>query len=206
MLDDEFPLSFFYEQLKKKLADDAGAGMSKPRRARPLRQRQLRGRAPRRPRGHRRGQRRARAGLRRRRLDGRAWTSACARCSATPPGVPRLQRHRRQRHRAGDAAAPVRGGHLPRVGAHQRRRVRGARALRRLQARRRAHSRRQAHARAGARATSSGSATSTTCRPRVVSITQSTELGTVYTPEEIGALPTRRTSTGCCCTSTAPGC
>ena len=47
---------------------------------------------------------------------------------------------------------------------------------------------RQAHARAGGHAGSCGSATSTPCSPGVVSVTQSTELGTLYTLEELRAL------------------
>ena len=41
-------------------------------------------------------------------------------------------------------------------------------------------------------------------QPRVVSVSQSTELGTVYTPEEIGALADLAHSTRCTCTWTAP--
>ena len=47
---------------------------------------------------------------------------------------------------------------------------------------------RQAHARAGRRAGSCGSATSTSSSPGVVSVTQSTELGTLYSLEELRAL------------------
>ena len=39
-------------------------------------------------------------------------------------------------------------------------------------------------------------------QPRVVSISQCTELGTLYTHEELRELAAWRTSTGCCCTST----
>ena len=43
-------------------------------------------------------------------------------------------------------------------------------------------------------------------QPRVISITQSTELGTVYAPDgDRARSPTGRTRTACCCTSTARG-
>ena len=98
-----------------------------------LRQRQPRRRPPRRPGRGRRGQRRA---ARRRtattpspRRRGRLVRAAS---SVRGRGVPvRLQRHRRQRRGAADDAAPVRGRGLRRDGAHQRRRVRRARAVRR---------------------------------------------------------------------------
>ncbi len=41
-------------------------------------------------------------------------------------------------------------------------------------------------------------------QPGVVSITQATELGTLYTADEIARSATRHTRSGCWCTSTAP--
>ena len=42
-------------------------------------------------------------------------------------------------------------------------------------------------------------------QPRVLSISQCTELGTVYTPQETAALAEWRTATASSCTWTAPG-
>lgn len=42
-------------------------------------------------------------------------------------------------------------------------------------------------------------------QPRVVSLTQSTEVGTVHSPTRSGRSPTTRTRSGCSSTSTAPG-
>ena len=64
---------------------------------------------------------------------------------------------------------------------------------------------RQAHARTTSAAGRPSAATSTTSQPRVVSITQATELGTVYTlGRDSARSPTPRTSSTCTCTSTAP--
>ena len=142
---------------------------------------------------------RAGRGLRRRRVDG-GLRGPLSRAPRRRRGVPRVQRHRRQRDRPVGRAAALAGRHLPGDGAHQRRRVRRPGALRRRQAGRRAHAGRQAHAGAAALAGSSASATSTTCRRRSSSISQSTELGTVYTPAELRRSPTPRTRPGCCCT------
>ena len=76
----------------------------------------------------RRGQRRPRPGLRRRPLDRARPRRASATCSARRHGAPGVERHRRQRDGAGLAARARRGGRLHRVGAHQRRRDRRARA------------------------------------------------------------------------------
>ena len=85
------------------------------------------------------------------------------------------------------AAAAVRSGDLPGYGAHQRRRVRGAGTHRRRQARRRADDGRKAHA--GTAAAPAGRVWRPAPRTgRLVSISQSTELGTAYTPAEIAAL------------------
>jgi hypothetical protein len=77
--------------------------------------------------------------------------------------------------------------HLRRIGPHQRGRMRGAGKIHRVQAPARGHTRRQAdpgrHPATPARVRFEHHA-----QPRVISITQPTELGTLYSLDEIRAI------------------
>ena len=120
-------------------------------------------------------------------------------------GVPRLQRQRRQRAGAAGAAAAVGGRDLRGDRPPQRRRGRRARGVG-DQAADRPDARRQAHARAGLATRVVRIGDEHAVQPRVVSISQSTELGTRLRASTRSARwPTTPTTTGCCCTSTARG-
>ena len=119
-------------------------------------------------------------------------------------GVPGLQRHRRERRRAAVDAPPLgrrdRGIHR----AHQRRRGRRARARRRDQDPATSRPTTASSPPSSSTARRGAGATSTARSRSSVSITQSTELGTLYTRRrDPRRSPTTSTATACACTWTA---
>ncbi len=91
----------------------------------------------------------------------------------------------------------------PECGAHRGRRMRGVRTLRGRQAARRPGRGRQADA--GRRRAAARCADQHHVQPARFPISQSSELGTVYTVAELALLAPPRASTGCCSSSTVRG-
>ena len=153
-----------------------------------------------------RGQRRPRAVLRRRPLDGPGRRPAPRALRDRLRGLLRLQRHRRQLAGAGLAVPELPLHHLPRDRPRRDRRVRRAGVL--LQRHQGPHRRRASTARSTPPAVDWAVRRRTDIhypKPRVVSLTQATELGTVYTPDELQAVwRPGQARTACASTWTAP--